>query len=69
MLLHLPALCMHNCLYTHRSMEGKSCYDIAIDKEDIRTMLDVHLLTSENQVNGHGNDSVKPLKGILGINR
>jgi len=37
-------------------MEGKSCYDLAIDKEDIRTLLDVHLLTADTPTNGSHNE-------------
>ncbi|XP_065064585.1 uncharacterized protein LOC135690827 isoform X2 [Rhopilema esculentum] len=38
------------------AMEGKSCYDIAVGKEDILTILEVHLLTNSGNVNGDHRD-------------
>ena len=48
-------------------MEGKSCHDIAIDKEDIRTLLEVHLLTCEKPVSGDGSEGETSIEGIFSI--
>ena len=37
-------------------MEGKSCYDVAVGKEDILTILEVHMLTNSGNVNGDHRD-------------
>ena len=50
-------------------MEGKSCYDLAIDKEDIRTLLDVHLLTADTPTNGSHNEDGASTKGMQIIRR
>ena len=46
-------------------MEGKSCYDLAIDKDDIRMLLDVHLLTTETTTNGNCDESDASTKGMF----
>ena len=48
-------------------MEGKSCYDLAVDKEDIRMLLDIHLLTAESPTNGHCDESDGSMKGDFSI--
>ena len=48
--------CHKTFLFLLRPLEGKSCYDLAAGKEDILTLLEVHLLTTDSHVNGNQRD-------------